>query len=401
MKGNEQELEQLARRMRQLAIFSFSVAVFVAVLSVFALPVLISSTLRAVTLVDDSLGRCTADAFKMYKAIDEIEIQLIQNFNKSFSQRTKRGGGYAQSQSYAGQYGGQYSGQQYDSVGNPSANGQYRFFPEVLEAIRARRPTLYSLQQDYNGGYGAAQGGSGGCGAAPQQGYQTRPVFVGPQTGSILRDGQSGFNGGGGCIPRYGPPGAPGLPGQSGRDGNDGEAGRNGEQGRDGIADIDREPCQVCAPAPQGYPGPPGPKGRTGEQGPPGLDGNTIDGEDGAPGLSGPPGPPGPPGLPGSQGEHGEYREEEVAGPPGPPGVKGVQGGVGSRGAEGNPGPKGPPGQQGNPGGPGVNGRPGLQGRPGAPGAPGSPASCDHCAPPVLEPGYQVDVKKTIKRSSP
>ncbi|PIC35488.1 hypothetical protein B9Z55_014834 [Caenorhabditis nigoni] len=388
MKGNDQELEDLARRMRHLAVFTSSVAVFVAVLSVFALPILISSTLQAVTSVDDSLGRCTADAFKMYKAIDEIEIQLIRSFNKT-SQRTKRGGGYASASSY-----GQYSGQQYDSVGTPTSNGQYRFFPEVLEAIRARRPTLYSLQQDYH------SGGGGGCGASPQ-GYQTRPTFVGPQTGSILRDGQSGFNGGGGCVPRFGPPGPPGTPGQSGRDGSDGEAGSNGGQGRDGVADIDREPCQVCAPAPQGYPGPPGPKGRTGEQGPPGLDGNTFDGEDGAPGLPGPPGPPGPPGLPGSMGEHGQYREEEIAGPPGPPGVKGPQGGVGSRGAEGNPGPKGPPGQQGNPGAPGVGGRPGLQGRPGNPGAPGSPASCDHCAPPVLEPGYQVDVKKTLKRSSP
>ncbi|EFO93370.1 hypothetical protein CRE_22733 [Caenorhabditis remanei] len=354
MKGNEQELIQLARRMRQLAVFSSSVAVFVAVLSVFALPVLISSTLQAVTSVDDNLARCTADAFKMYKAIDEIEIQLIQSFNKSSSQRSKRGGGYVNS------YSGQYSGQNYDSIGQPAANGQYRFFPEVIEAIRARRPTLYSLQQDYNGGVG----GQGGCGASPQ-GYQTRPTFVGrknsllihihkliisAQTGSILRDGQSGFNGGGGCIPRYGPPGPPGASGNPGRDGNDGEAGSNGGQGRDGVADIDREPCQVCAPAQQGYPGPPGPKGRPGEQGPPGLDGNTIDGEDGSPGLPGPPGPPGPPGLPGLLGEHGESNEEEVAGPPGPPGVKGGQGGVGSRGTEGNPGPKGPPGQQGNPG---------------------------------------------------
>lgn len=168
------------------------------------------------------------------------------------------------------------------------------------------------------------------------------------QTGSILRDGQSGFNGGGGCIPRYGPPGAPGASGQSGRDGQDGQPGTDGQQGRDGIADIDREPCQVCAPAPQGYPGPPGPKGRTGEQGPPGLDGETIDGEDGSPGLPGPPGPPGPPGLHGSPGSYGESKEEEIAGPPGPPGVRGIQGGVGSRGAEGNPGPKGPPGLQGD-----------------------------------------------------
>ncbi|CCD65704.1 Col_cuticle_N domain-containing protein [Caenorhabditis elegans] len=393
MKGNEKDLELLARRMRQLAVFSSSVAVFVAVLAVFALPILITSTLQAVTSVDDSLGRCTADAFKMYKAIDEIEIQLIQSFNKTTSQRSKRGGGYVSSSSY----GGQYSGQQYDSTGNAATNGQYRFFPEVIEAIRARRPTLYSLQQDYNsGGYA----GQGGCGAS-QQGYASRPVFVGPQTGSILRDGQSGFNGGGGCIPRYGPPGAPGASGQSGRDGQDGQPGTDGQQGRDGIADIDREPCQVCAPAPQGYPGPPGPKGRTGEQGPPGLDGETIDGEDGSPGLPGPPGPPGPPGLHGSPGSYGESKEEEIAGPPGPPGVRGIQGGVGSRGAEGNPGPKGPPGLQGDIGSHGIAGRPGLQGRPGNPGAPGSPASCDHCAPPVLEPGYQVDVKKTIKRASP
>lgn len=83
------------------------------------------------TSVDDSLGRCTADAFKMYKAIDEIEIQLIQSFNKTTSQRSKRGGGYVSSSSY----GGQYSGQQYDSTGNAATNGQYRFFPEVRHAF--------------------------------------------------------------------------------------------------------------------------------------------------------------------------------------------------------------------------------------------------------------------------
>lgn len=50
MKGNEKDLELLARRMRQLAVFSSSVAVFVAVLAVFALPILITSTLQAVVI---------------------------------------------------------------------------------------------------------------------------------------------------------------------------------------------------------------------------------------------------------------------------------------------------------------------------------------------------------------
>ncbi|CAB3409108.1 unnamed protein product [Caenorhabditis bovis] len=378
-------LEMLANRMRNLAIFASAVATFTAIIAVFSMPMLLSSTIRAVTNVDDRLVKCVADSFQMYKALDDIERELLSPKNATARARARRGASYAQ---YAGDAAGlnslgAESGYQSTGIGG----GQTYIFPEALDYIRSRRPQIYTAQQ---AGFGV-----GGCGA-----YQPRPTFVG-QTSPVIREGQTGFNGRTACVPRPGPPGPPGSPGIDGQDGSDGQPGGNGRPGRDGISDIDREPCQVCPPAPAGFPGPRGAKGLPGPPGKPGADGDTVDGEPGLPGLAGPPGPPGPRGPPGPPGTPGELKHEEIEGPAGNPGPRGIPGAPGLRGEDGKPGAQGPRGPPGEPGNIGMPGRSGLRGRNGPAGPPGPSSPCDHCPVPVLEPGYKVDVKKTHKRNIP